>query len=345
MESETRKQKFVELLEEILNSQCKGVKAKLAQKLELKPTRLTAWFQGKIDPASIEILPFSRLAEFKGYSVDELAKEFQIGVEKPDPQVDKFRKIIEELLHSQSQEQLGKNIGVSQNAISRWINPDLSIDPAKIPTERMVAIAKAKGWTVERLLIYLGLKKPQTENNLFFKLKSSATLLSFKEQVRLLTWLSNLVDKQLTENRATDNIAQLEKKELVSKSYKSTVLIILDKEDTAIADPDLSLAQRATNYSSNLVHYLQLQPGNIQVASIENRPESLEDFDLLIFDISSSESEAISLIQDISFDSDIVVFAFSDLAENVRSSLEDKVTEVVLKPIDWSSLRDKTYFR
>ncbi len=84
-------------------------------------------------------------------------------------------------------------------------------------------------------------------------------------------------------------------------------------------------------------------------------PESLEEFapaapdlaqrDLLLFDISSSESEAISLIQDISFDGDISWINGSDLAENVRAGLEDKVTEVLVKPIDWSNLKDKEYFR
>ncbi len=41
--------------------------------------------------------------------------------------------------------------------------------------------------------------------------------------------------------------------------------------------------------------------------------------DTLIFDISTADSPRIALIEDISFDGDIVVFSSEDLLENLRS--------------------------
>ncbi len=101
----------------------------------------------------------------------------------------------------------------------------------------------------------------------------------------------------------------------------------------------------ATNYASNLAIHLQLQPDNIKVATIPKLPQSLDHIDVLIFDISSPDSPSIALIPKISFDGDIVVFASEDLPDNVRAALEDKVSDLVIKPIDWNSLKDKEYFR
>ncbi len=88
----------------------------------------------------------------------------------------------------------------------------------------------------------------------------------------------------------------------------------------------------ATNYASNLAIHLQIQPDNIQVSTIPKLPESLDNIDILIFDISTAGSPSIALIQEISFDGDIVIFASEDLPDNVRSDLEDQVGDVVLKP-------------
>ena len=94
-----------------------------------------------------------------------------------------------------------------------------------------------------------------------------------------------------------------------------------------------------------LVGCVQLQPDNIRVATIPKLPQSLDNIDVLIFDISSPDSPSIPLIHKISFDGDIVVFTSEDLPDNVRAGLEDRVTDVLVKPIDWSNLRDKEYFR
>ncbi len=83
----------------------------------------------------------------------------------------------------------------------------------------------------------------------------------------------------------------------------------------------------------------------IKCAPRSSHERSDLDSDRLIFDISSPDSASIALIEEISFDGDIVVFASSDLAKNLRAGLEDKVTDLVIKPIDWSSLKDKEYFR
>ncbi|MGF1488180.1 MAG: hypothetical protein ACFBSE_13930 [Prochloraceae cyanobacterium] len=64
---------------------------------------------------------------------------------------------------------------------------------------------------------------------------------------------------------------------------------------------------------------------------------------LWISEISTADSPSITLIQEISFDGDIVVFASEDLPENLRAGLEDRVTDLLVKPIDWNSLKDKEY--
>ncbi|MGF1489097.1 MAG: hypothetical protein ACFBSE_18575, partial [Prochloraceae cyanobacterium] len=76
------------------------------------------------------------------------------------------------------------------------------------------------------------------------------------------------------------------------------------------------------------------------------------DIDILIIDISTPQSASFPLIKDIEFDRDIVVFIDADLPSKVRSrsdprsgaSLESKVTDVVVKPIDWQELKDKASF-
>ncbi len=85
-------------------------------------------------------------------------------------------------------------------------------------------------------------------------------------------------------------------------------------------------------------------PSFARGATIQNLPEAI-DSDTLIFDISSPDSASIALIEEISFDGDIVVFSSEDLSGNLRAGLEDRVTDVLVKPIDWSSLKDKEYFR
>ena len=131
MKSEERKKKFALLLQELLE-ECGGVKVRLAEKLEIIPSRLTRWLQGKIDPAGLEILVFNHIAQVKGCSVDELAK--LIGFVRVEKQsIDKFKALVEQMLSDKTQEELGKRLGVSQNTISSWLNPETTIDPRKIP--------------------------------------------------------------------------------------------------------------------------------------------------------------------------------------------------------------------
>ncbi|MDJ0726778.1 MAG: hypothetical protein QNJ38_16865 [Prochloraceae cyanobacterium] len=132
--------------------------------------------------------------------------------------------------------------------------------------------------------------------------------------------------------------------ETLAFSCNRRVCLVVEKEDNLIA----------SNYSSNLVRHLQLEPENIAIrvadpsfargATIQQLPDPI-DSDTLIFDISTPDSPSIALIQEISFDGDIVVLASENLPENLRAGLEDRVTDVLVKPIDWSSLKDKEYFR
>ncbi len=71
-------------------------------------------------------------------------------------------------------------------------------------------------------------------------------------------------------------------------------------------------------------------------------PESLEDFDVLIFDINSQQSPCISLVESLQFEGDIVIFADASLPDDVRERLNQKATEVIVKPVPWSELKDKS---
>ena len=100
----------------------------------------------------------------------------------------------------------------------------------------------------------------------------------------------------------------------------------------------------ATNYASNLPVHLGIKPENITIATIPTLPDSLENIDVLIFDISNADSPSLALIQDIDFDGDIIIFSTIDLPEEVRDAIDHKVTDVVVKPIDWQQLKEKEYF-
>ena len=234
--------------------------------------------------------------------------------------------IIEQLLFNKSQEELANRLGVKRNTVSSWLISTKQIDPAKISIATMAAIAFEKGWTIKRLFIYLGLKDLENAEDLRFKLKSITTTLSLPEQIDLLAWLSTLVGKTVKNSPLI--------LEEIKRSCDRTLCIILDKEDLALA----------SNYTGNLALHLQLNPDNIQVTTIPKLPQSLADVDILIFDISSPDSPSIPLVEEISFEGDIVVFVPDALPADVMANLSKRVTDVVVKPIDWQELKDKDYF-
>jgi len=306
MRLEERKQKFTKLLEDLLEERG-GVKGKLAQELAISPARFSNWLQGKVDPAALDLVSFKQIATLKGCSIDRLVEILGL-IEEEQNSLARFRKLLSELLLNLTQEELADRLGINQGTISRWLSLEKPVDLKKISVTIMFGLAREKKWTLEKLFAYLKLESNQKTNN----------------------------------NEPLNNYQNVKQQNAI---LKHSFLIILEQKDLAIGNVDLNFAQRATNYSSNLVHHLQLQPDNIQVASIENLPESLEEFDLLIFEVSSPDSPNIALIKEISFDGDIVVFVSENLPENVRAGLEDRVTDVLVKPIDWTSLKDKEYFR
>ena len=191
----------------------------------------------------------------------------------------------------------------------------------------MAAIAQEKGWTIERLLIYFGLKEPKTEENLLFKLQSSANVLPLIEQIALLAWLSALVQEKVKEKVIAENI--------IKPRCNKKVLLVIESED-------LSLASR---YSANLAVHTQLGVENISIATVTKIPETLSDFDLLVVDVTSDESPCISLTEQIEFDGALVVFADSALSEAMRDRLSAPATDLLIKPIPWNELKDKPYFQ
>ncbi len=302
MEAEERKERFIALLNKLLDD-CGGIKVKLAQKLEINSSTLTRWFQGKIDPATLDLVNFVRLSEIANLPTDELAKMIGMTANSEEKVLDKFKSLIEDLLSIQSMEQLGNKLGVTYGAIAGWLSSQKNINPERIPIGTIIALATEKGWTIERLLIYLGLKAPQTENNLLFKLQSGATVLSFNEQVKLLAWLSDRVQEQVTQE-PTRQQAQERKSQL-------TICILLEKENLAIA----------SDYFTNFAKHLQLQPENIKIATPSSIPDSLEGFDILILDINSPQSPCLPLLESLEFEGDILIFADPSLPDDLRERL------------------------
>jgi len=321
MKATQRKEKFITILNELLHKN-EGIKAKLAQNLDINPSTLSRWFSGQVDPISIDLINFLKLAEIANLSPDQLANSIGIDVRSEEEVLDRFKTIIKDLLFTQSLEQLGTKLGVTHGAIGGWLSEQRKVNPQKIPIGTIASIAIEKGWSVERLLVYLGLKQLKSEkNNLLFKAQSSVNQLSLKDRVKLLAWLSDRVQQEIIQE------------ETLAFSCNRRVGLVIEKEDNLIA----------SNYSSNLVRHLQLEPANIAIATIQELPDPI-DSDILIFDISSPDSPSIALIEQISFNGDIVVFVPESFDEKIRAGLEDKVTDVVVKPIDWQKLKDKAYF-
>jgi len=325
-----RKHRFLGLLEELL-ADCDGVKMRLAEKLGLKPSTLTPWFQGKIDPATIDLAIFLSIANASNCSIDELVKRLGIIQKSEISILNKFKILIRDLLSTQTQEMLAKKVGVTSGAVASWVRKERAVDPRRVSIGTIAGLAREKNWSIDRLLIYLDLKEINDRDNLSIKLKTDATILSLSEQIDLLAWLSNLVTGKLKE---PENLSQIIQNSNQRQGKNRTVCIILEKEDLAIA----------SNYASNLAIHLNLKPENIKVTTISKLPESIANIDILIFDISTPESASIALIENIEFDRDIIVLTNADLPVKVRSSLEDKVTDVVVKPIDWQEFKDKSYF-
>ncbi len=331
MSDNERKDKFVELLEELL-ADYDGIKLRLADKLGVKSSTLTPWFQGKVDPASIELSFFVRIAETANYSTDELVKRLEILEKSEETILDKFKNLIRDLLSTQTQQTLAKKIGVSESAVGTWVRKKRAIDPRKVSIATIAAIAREKNWTIERLLIYLDLKETAARENLSFRLKTDVTVLSLPEQIDLLAWLSSLVTGKLKES---ETIPEFSKKlDFIDTNSARTICIILEKEDMALV----------SNYTGNLSLHFQIRPENITLATPRSLPDSLSIFDVLLFDLNNQQSPCIPLIDSLQFDGDVVAFVARSLPEDIQDRLKEKVTEVIVKPVPWSELKRQAYF-
>ncbi|MDJ0728143.1 MAG: helix-turn-helix transcriptional regulator [Prochloraceae cyanobacterium] len=328
---EERKKKFVALLEELLKK-WNYTQAQLAKQLGVSPSSLTRWLQGKIDPAALETLVFTRIAQVINLPTDSLVKSLQIleANQAPRDSSDRFTDFVEEMLAGQSQEQLGNRLGVSQKTISTWINSEQKIDPGKMPISTIALLAKEKSWTVERLLGYLGLKEqPENEADLLAQIQSQTIRLSFPSQVKLQIWFSREFENNL-KKLDTQTLTQTKSNIFNDR----TPLIILEEENITIA----------SRYTADLIINLQINPDNIQVTTIPKLPQSLDNIDVLIFDISTADSPSIALIEEIDFKGNILVFADPDLSQEIIGRISNRVTEVLLKPIDWNELKARVYF-
>ncbi|MGF1490602.1 MAG: hypothetical protein ACFBSE_26215 [Prochloraceae cyanobacterium] len=344
--AQERKQQFVALLENLLD-RCEGVKGKLAQKLNIKPSTLTPWLQGKIDPASLETLVFSRIAEISERTPDSLAqllKIIEIDRKQTIPQ-EQFRILITQILSTQSRDKLSKHLGISQNTITNWLNPERNIDPGKIPIGSVAKLAIERGWTLQRLLIYLNLQhEDEIEEDVITLIQSKTKRLSLLNRVKLLSWLSADFQKELSNlnlailttlnNHLDENPLTIQGRSL-STQPPFRLLVIIDRDDITIA----------SEYTGNLVQQLIAQPKNIKIGTIDRIPETLADTDLLIFDISTADSASISFIEDLEFNGEIIIFAEAAALTVIRDRLGDCVSSIFSKPFDWSTLKSQPFFQ
>ena len=331
MESEERKQRFIKLLSEML-LESNGIKSKLAQKLGIKAPTLTGWFQGKVDPASLDIRVFERIAKVRNCSVDDLAKLLSLFDDEPKNPLDKLKNLITEMLADTSLEQLGQRLGISKSTIGGWLYPGKNIDPGKLSAGTIAILAREKKWTIERLLTYLDLKEPVIKNQEISKVQSELSTFSLIEQIEILSWLSALVEEKLKYSANIKEVSKKPRAQLMERNPQ--VLILIESEDVSLA----------SLYSSNLAVHLHLQPENIKIATPSSMPESLEHFDVLIFDINSQQSPCIPLLESLQFEGDIVIFADASLPDDVRERLNQKATELIVKPVPWEKLKDLAAF-
>jgi len=147
MKEKDRKQRFVELLQTLLE-QSDGIKGNLARKLEIKPSTLTRWLQGKIDPANVDLTIFANLARVAILSTNDLATLLGIAQDSEDLVLDRFKKLVTELSSQQSQKELAEKLGVSNNTISTWVSSQTHVDPRRMYVGTLATLANEKGWTL-----------------------------------------------------------------------------------------------------------------------------------------------------------------------------------------------------
>jgi len=334
MNSEERKKKFIALLKELLERDCDGVQARLAKKIKIGTTRISRWLSGKTDPLNLDALTFARIAELKNCSTEKLAKSLNF----PEPDVNQpnlFILLLQEMLSNKTQEELGVSLGVSQIAISNWLNPDKNTNPANISAGTMLAIARQKGWSIDDLLIYLNLQKGKKERKLITHYQLELSALSLEEQVKILNWLFNLIAQKIKESQNLLRITENKLEQNFELILDRTLLIILEQENMAIV----------SNYLQKIYVHTNINPENITIATIQHLPEAIAASNILIFDISSSDSPSIALIQEIEFEGNMIVFAPDNLPSEIMANLSARVSDVLVKPVDWGSLKDKEYFR
>ncbi len=331
MNPEARKTKFVTLLQELLEIKCGGIKSKLAKQLKVGNSRISRWLQGQVDPLNLETLVFSQIAQLKQCSHEELAKTLGL-TETIKSSQEKFQILLEEMLSDKTQDQVAEIIGVSQFTISNWLNPENNIDPGKLSVGNMLTIAHEIGWTFDSSLMHLGLAQ-KSQEKFFIEYQSELLNLSLAEKKELSIWLSNLINKIEDQEKYIEESKEANIKDFQIDQYPQAtllsqkILIILEQDDVAIA----------SNYFSNLVEYLNFKAKNIKIATIPKLPQSLADIDILIFDINTADSPSIQLIEDLTFNGDIIIFADAIALPLIRARISSAVSEIFAKPVDWSA--------
>jgi len=339
MKEEDRKQRFITLLNKLLD-ESGGIQKKLAVTLGIKSSTLSNWLLGKVDPASLDLQVFRDVAKASLLSTNELAELVGVVDRSEDLILERFKQLLQDLLSSQSQKELSKKLGISNTTVNNWLSSQINVDPQRIAIGTISKLANEKGLTIEGLLFYLGLlAEDKINEDILTEIQAKAAQLPFLTQITLTIWFLDELKNKLYN-------WDIEKSNSINKiNFRDRkICVILSQDNLSNQEASLRFAQRAGNYSSNLAINYKIKPKNIKIATTSKIPELLEDFDSLIFDIETNSASAIELINQISFNSNIVIFTSQELEEEVRSQLKDKVTDIVVKPIDWESMKDKPYF-
>jgi len=268
MSLEQRKQKFIKLLQDLLE-QRGGVKSKLAQELGISPARFTNWFQGKVDPGGLDIATFKQIAQAKNCSVEQLTQLLGF-MDIEEESLARFRQLLQNLLLDKTQEELAERLGIDQTTISKWLNLEQTIDLTKISTKIMFSISREKGWTLDKLFDYLKLNSNNSDNDIPLNYQSDT---NSKFEYRSNLNISLLLEKE--------NIA-------IASNYASNLAIHLNlkpeniqvttipKLPYSLADIDVLIFDISSADSASIALIKDLKfEGNIVVFAAADLPQEV----------------------------------------------------------------------
>lgn len=198
-ETEAQRRKFREFLKkEILE---KYPRKELLYKLDITESALNMWLSNKVKVVNIPLSSWLRISSLSGYSLDELFNKLDLSPNQEEYlslrtnyQQQRFKQLIKDLLVGGTQSSLARILETNTGTVSKWVGP--GVQPINIAGSTFVILAAIKGWSVEDLIAWLGIKPEKVPLGSLAQTQEVILSLSKSEQVELLGWLANLVAKE-----------------------------------------------------------------------------------------------------------------------------------------------------